>query len=1072
MPTLLFTSPVFYRRKFNRYESSTVFCRYSFLQLQNFIKIATLPLRRINANYESYVCFYLKAIWITSLCISLYHSSIAQSSAVIGNNSMHGRYEIDDTQGLTKYKNLLFFSASNETYGRELWRSDGTQAGTYILKDIAPGADSASPAKFIQVGDILYFIANVKYIKQSNYQETGSYEIWKTDGTSAGTVKAFDVQLGNWSWNSYPPPIILTKAANTLYYTSNNTHHNYTLNSTKGLAMDIRYPSSLNPSFTDVNGVLFFASATTNGAALCKSDGTQTGTGLVREFINSGNGDGIIAPSDLTNVNGTLYFIANENRPGGFPDDNRLWKSDGTSQGTVKVTSNKVLDYMDLSNVNGILYVHGAAGLWKSDGTENGTVEVAPGKLQHVYHLIGANGTLYLTANDDTHGDEVWKSDGTAAGTVLIKDIDPGLTFGTVFLQFAYANGTVFFNYDSSEHGDELWKTDGTAEGTVLVKDIFSGKNDEGNPNKAFPRNFIELNSILYFTAYDGNGLQLWKSDGTEAGTVNVFDVVGPPVTCSGTGSILREKWLNVSGSTISQIPLSTSPASSTQLTSFETTPNQGDNYGERIRGYLCAPYSGAYTFYLSGDDQCELYLSSDEDPAKKTKIAFINYFTGVREWSKYASQKSVAIHLVAGKKYYMEALHKESLYLDHLAVGWQTPAQPAITVIPGSSLSPFIAPCSNIALSSYVINPASGTTTTSTKLYLKTIPGASAYTLQVSTSADFTTNVIIKTTSSQLSTGTYYASFTELSLNQKYYVRVSTNLALCWGPVTSFTTASAAASAYVVNPSDGATTTSTNLYLNTVPSASSYTLQVSPSADFITNVITKTTTSQLSTGTYYASFPELSLGATYFVRVRTNLSEVWGRTTSFTMATAESFSFVTNPANGGTTSGINLYLNTVPSATSYTLQVSTSADFTTSVISKTTTSRLSTGTYYAPIPELLVNQKYYVRVRTNLSDTWGRTTSFTRVSPTARLGVEELETGQAFSLQVYPNPFEDKLTLATSQQGKLYISVVDNLGRTVHQTSTQAGNELNLAHLKTGVYMLKVAAQDGTTQVLRVVKQ
>jgi hypothetical protein len=100
---------------------------------------------------------------------------------------------------------------------------------------------------------------------------------------------------------------------------------------------------------------------------------------------------------------------------------------------------------------------------------------------------------------------------------------------------------------------------------------------------------------------------------------------------------------------------------------------------------------SGNHTFYIAGDDRCELYLSTDEDPAKKTKIASVPYFTWSRQWNKYSSQKTGEIYLVAGRKYYIEALHKEGPYADNLAVAWQLPTQTTIAVITGNYLSPFL---------------------------------------------------------------------------------------------------------------------------------------------------------------------------------------------------------------------------------------------------------------------------------------------------------------------------------------------------------------------------------------------
>ncbi|MDO1451601.1 SBBP repeat-containing protein [Rhodocytophaga aerolata] len=161
--------------------------------------------------------------------------------------------------------------------------------------------------------------------------------------------------------------------------------------------------------------------------------------------------------------------------------------------------------------------------------------------------------------------------------------------------------------------------------------------------------------------------------------------------TCTASGTILREYWANVTGSAVSAIPVNTAPSSSTQLSSFEAPSSVGDNYGQRIRGYICPPATGNYTFYIASDDYSELWLSLTDNPAAKQKIASVTGWTSSRQWTKFASQKSVAIYLEIGKKYYIEALHKESTGGDNLAVAWQIPASSTITLIPGSVLSPFI---------------------------------------------------------------------------------------------------------------------------------------------------------------------------------------------------------------------------------------------------------------------------------------------------------------------------------------------------------------------------------------------
>ncbi|MES2731078.1 MAG: PA14 domain-containing protein, partial [Bacteroidota bacterium] len=164
---------------------------------------------------------------------------------------------------------------------------------------------------------------------------------------------------------------------------------------------------------------------------------------------------------------------------------------------------------------------------------------------------------------------------------------------------------------------------------------------------------------------------------------------------CQATGTILREVWTNLSGSHITDIPVLSQPNLSSQLTSLQAPANFGDRYGQRLRGYICAPQTGAYTFWIVADNDAQLFLSTDAEPANKQVIAFIkNGYALPSQWIKYPSQKSVMINLVAGQRYYLEAIHKEEYGGDNLIIGWRTPvsatnATPVI--VPGSVLSPFV---------------------------------------------------------------------------------------------------------------------------------------------------------------------------------------------------------------------------------------------------------------------------------------------------------------------------------------------------------------------------------------------
>ncbi len=187
----------------------------------------------------------------------------------------------------------------------------------------------------------------------------------------------------------------------------------------------------------------------------------------------------------------------------------------------------------------------------------------------------------------------------------------------------------------------------------------------------------------ITLTVTDGAGLS-----GTN--TVTLYPDCGAASACAGTGSISRQKWNNVSGSFVTAIPLNTTP-SSTQITLFETPSNSGDNYGQRVRGYVCPPQSGNYVFYIASDDKSELWLSTDENPANKRRIAYNNSgWTNSREWTKFSTQTSAPIALQSGRRYYIEALHKESVGGDNLAVGWKLPSGTLERPIPGSRLLPY----------------------------------------------------------------------------------------------------------------------------------------------------------------------------------------------------------------------------------------------------------------------------------------------------------------------------------------------------------------------------------------------
>src|SRR5262249_12831842 len=120
---------------------------------------------------------------------------------------------------------------------------------------------------------------------------------------------------------------------------------------------------------TNVNGRLFFvADDGSHGAELWQSDGTAAGTMLVKDIVPGPQSSLTVIDivNQLTPVITQLFLVADT-----WP---ALWRSDGTATGTVPITSSFFSDTNNLASVNGRLLFSTDEGIWKSDGTDGGTV--------------------------------------------------------------------------------------------------------------------------------------------------------------------------------------------------------------------------------------------------------------------------------------------------------------------------------------------------------------------------------------------------------------------------------------------------------------------------------------------------------------------------------------------------------------------------------------------------------------------------------------------------------------------------------------------------------------------------
>lgn len=363
----------------------------------------------------------------------------------------------------------VIFTARDSAHGVEWWSTDGTSEGTLLLKDIFPGT---AGGVFTGVNNRAYFLLFNGEVYFTGAHRSNDYELWKTDGTSAGTVLVKNIVpdgFGNFS--SFPE------------------------------------------DYAEHNGSLYFACS----EGLWKTNGTSSGTVLV-EDEDPEDVFGL-KPNDLMSNGDYLIFIQNSD----------LWRSDGTAAGTVKI---KDLNYVNLNwfgnrftRLGNILLFPGAdpvngEELWRTDGTSAGThivIDLDPGDDGYApQNNIAFKGKMYYKGDDGSKGIEFWSSDGTAAGTELVKDIYPGFISGFSLPTEIYTDGEyMYLTGDSFE--EELWISDGTPEGTYEV-DI--NPDDDSQPSK-----FYGFDNKLFFFAYsEESGVEPYILDPTLTATDDVLE--------------------------------------------------------------------------------------------------------------------------------------------------------------------------------------------------------------------------------------------------------------------------------------------------------------------------------------------------------------------------------------------------------------------------------------------------------------------------------------------------------------------------------------------------------------------
>ena len=379
-------------------------------------------------------------------------------------------YPFYSLNNFCELNNKLVFTNSDNSWTKRLYISDGTMNGTNGIYSWGSPIHFIIPNETYTCGDdeeMKSFIklSNQLYFKLRNNQ-SGLEFLWKTSGDSIGTS--------------------LVKDLGTRKFCSN---------------------------LIELNGSLFFMTTDYDPVwgnitkELWKTDGTQNGTVVINNWVNSSNFSNDVK---IVKYFSKIYFS-------GF-------ESDGTSGGTIQ-TGLVLPPEKESCIYNGFIYYKGIDGkIWKSDGTLNGTSQAVDFPVTGNLYVF--NGYIYFSggfSGAGQSGSELCKTDGTLANTIILKDIYVGFNSSNPG-NFISLNNYLFFIAS-----DGLWKTDGTSVGTLIVKDGLGGAFYNCSTNYSTHQSIH--NNELYFSIniYPSNQNGVWKTDGSELNTILVqpSDTVG-----------------------------------------------------------------------------------------------------------------------------------------------------------------------------------------------------------------------------------------------------------------------------------------------------------------------------------------------------------------------------------------------------------------------------------------------------------------------------------------------------------------------------------------------------------------
>ncbi len=395
-------------------------------------------------------------------------SNAAGTFSLIETNPKHGTeefiwsdssrhiYGAGELSNITELNGYLYYYGQDSSGNEELWKTDGTQQGTSLVKDINPDGSSMM-GNIVTLGNKMIFVAS----DNNNWD----FDLFASDGTTGGTVKIADI---NQNWNDGLSAQRAARFGNSLLFCTNTDlmKTDGTVAGTESILSIAQY----NPAqgYCEMNGNAYFILTDVQGKPqLWMTNGTTAGTHLAFDLGTSSQN--IIYVENLLTFNNKLYMVASADGQG-----SDLFSFDGTNlEHIVLATGGNAYPHsLNVAN-NQLVFV--ASNMSHTSLYRMRAGDAVPQIIPSVADLdvYGSmsfcNNAAYFTAGDNMQIHYVNLTDLSHHTINLVNYRIPDYWTSEGGILTGAAGKVFFAAYDTSTNKQVFIESDGTAEGTMAV---------------------------------------------------------------------------------------------------------------------------------------------------------------------------------------------------------------------------------------------------------------------------------------------------------------------------------------------------------------------------------------------------------------------------------------------------------------------------------------------------------------------------------------------------------------------------------------------------------------------------